>query len=139
MAKKKTREFVKSEQFQLTSLIDCVFLLLVSFMTTTVFKNPAALTMKMPMAVNSALIEEHKLITEIDADGKIALNGKRVYLDDYDLWLAREKVAKGANSLSILADMNAKHGLVLEVMKRAKMVGIERIIMATDEPLETQK
>ena len=105
-------------------------------MVTTVFKNPYALEMKLPIAEYSALTEELRLITEINADGHIALNGKRVYLDSYDSQLAREKDVKGANTLIIQADENTKHGIILSVMKMAKSVGIETIHMATDEPLE---
>ena len=133
---RKKKEFVEPEQFQLTSLIDCVFLLLIFFMVTTVFKNPSALQMKLPIAEYSSLTEERKLVTEIDAEGKLALNGKRVYLDSYDSQLAREKDLKSSNTLIIQADENAKHGQILAAMKMAKAVGIETIVMATDEPME---
>ena len=130
--------FGESEEIQMTPLIDCVFLLLIFFMTTTVFKNPSALKTILPVATFSALVDERKLIAEIDADGLIALNGQRVYLDNFDAQLARDKDDKESNALIIHADKNTKHGIILDLMKLAKSVGIERITMATDDPKESQ-
>ena len=130
--------FEETDEFQLTSLIDCVFLLLIFFMTTTVFKNPSALKTVLPVAESSMLVDERKLIAEIDADGLIALNGTRVYLDNFDAQLARDKEQKGSNTLIIHADKEAKHGIILDVMKLAKSIGIDKITMATDDPRESR-
>ena len=137
MQRKRT-QLSEPEEFQLTSLIDCVFLLLVFFMTTTVFKNPQALVMVLPVSGQGLIIEERRLIAEIDEEGKMALNGQRVYLDNFASRLAREKDMKNASTLSIHADKKTKHGQVLEAMKQAKQVGIERIVMVTDDPREEQ-
>ena len=130
--------FGESEEIQLTPLIDCVFLLLIFFMTTTVFKNPSALKTILPVATFSALVDERKLIAEINADGLIALNGERVYIDNFDAQLARDKDDKESNALIIHADKNTKHGIILDLMKLAKSIGIEKITMATDDPRESQ-
>ena len=130
--------FGESEEIQLTPLIDCVFLLLIFFMTTTVFKNPSALKTILPVATFSALVDERKLIAEINADGLIALNGERVYIDNFDARLARDKDDKDSTALIIHADKNTKHGIILDLMKLAKSIGIEKITMATDDPRESQ-
>ena len=130
--------FDETEELQVTSLIDCVFLLLIFFMTTTVFKNPSRLETVLPVADSSILVDERKLIAEIDDSGRIALNGKRVYLDNFDAQLARDKEQKGSNTLIIHADKEAKHGIILDVMKLAKSIGIEQITMATDDPKESR-
>ena len=130
--------FGESDELQMTPLIDCVFLLLIFFMTTTVFKNPSALKTVLPVATFSALVDERKLIAEINADGLIALNGERVYIDNFDARLARDKDDKDSTALIIHADKNTKHGIILDLMKLAKSIGIEKITMATDDPRESQ-
>ena len=67
---------------------------------------------------------------------KGALNGKIVPLENFDAFLITEKKTSGSGTLVIKADVAAKHGTVLKLMKMAKAVNIETIGMAVDT--ETQ-
>ncbi len=122
--------------FNLTPLIDCVFLLLIFFMVTTVFKNPAQLKMVLPDAENPMKLDKRQLICELDDEGNIALNGKTIPLDIFDAELVSQKQITGNNTLLIKADVAAKPGIVLKLMKLARAVQIETIAMAVESTTE---
>ncbi len=127
---------LEEEGLNITPLIDCVFLLLIFFMVTTVFKNPAKLIMELPIANNPLKIEERHIIVELDENDIIALNGEVVPLETFDAYLIIQKKITGSSTLLIKADVVAKHGTVLKLMKMAKDVGIETIGMAVDTETE---
>ncbi len=120
------------EGLNITPLIDCVFLLLIFFMVTTVFKNPAQLKMVLPDANNPVTLDKRQIICELDADDNIALNGRVVKINTFDADLLTEKQTTSNNTLLIKADVGAKHGTVLKLMKLARGVNIETISMAVD-------
>ena len=131
--KKRKESVIGRDGFDLTPLIDCVFLLLIFFMVTTVFKNPAKLKMTLPDAVNPMTLDKRQLLVELDEDGNIALNGTVASFDSFDAYLVSEKQKTGNNTLLIKADVAAKHGDVLKLMKIARSVQIETIAMAVED------
>ena len=132
MAIREKRAVLEEDMFNITPLIDCVFLLLIFFMVTTVFKNPAQLKMTLPIAENSLKLDKRQLVCELNDEGEIALNGQMTSFDSFDAFLVSEKQITGNNSLLIKADVAAKHGDVLKLMKIARSVQIETIAMAVD-------
>ena len=135
MALKKTASasVLETDELNMTPLIDCVFLLLIFFMVTTVFKNPAQLQMVLPEVQNPLDLDKRQLQCELDADGNIALNGKITSFDSFDAFLITEKQKTGNNMLLIKADVGTKHKNVLRLMKIAKEVQIETIAMAVED------
>jgi len=134
--RRKKGPILEDDIFNMTSLIDCVFLLLIFFMVTTVFKNPAQLQLTLPIAQNPQKLDKLQLVAELDDEGNVALNSKAVTFDTFDALLVNEKQKLGINSLLIKGDENAKHGDVLKLMKIARSVGIETIAMAVDTEIE---
>ncbi|MFA6470648.1 MAG: biopolymer transporter ExbD [Candidatus Latescibacterota bacterium] len=116
----------------MTPMIDCVFLLLIFFMVTTVFKNPAQLKMTLPDAYFPTKLDSKQITIELDAEGTIAIAGKQATIDQFDSYLVNEKQKSGTKSVVIRADKAAKHGDVLRLMRLAKGVGIETIALSAD-------
>jgi len=137
--KKRTASVLESDELNMTPLIDCVFLLLIFFMVTTVFKNPAHLKMTLPEVQNPQDLDKRQLQCELDAEGNIALNGKITSFDSFDAFLITEKQKTGNNMLLIKADVGAKHGNVLKLMKIAKDVQIETVAMAVEDVNREEK
>ena len=127
---------MESDKLNITPLIDCVFLLLVFFMVTTVFKNPAALKITLPITENPTKLDKRQLVAELDEEGNVALNSKPVTMDSFDAYLITEKRSLGINTLLIKADENSKHGDVIKLMIIARSVEIGSIAMAVDTEQE---
>jgi len=134
MAHKRVKKIdIGDASFDITPLIDCVFLLLIFFMVTTVFKNPARLKMELPFAENPRVLDKRQLVAELDDEGNVALNGVMASFDSFDAYLVSEKQKTGNNTLLIKADVHTRHGDVLKLMKIAKSVQIETIAMAVED------
>ena len=134
--RKKESALASEESLNITPLIDCVFLLLIFFMVTTVFKNPAKLKTTLPDADNPVKLDKRQLVCELDAEGNIALNGTIATFDSFDAYLVSEKQKTGNNTLLIRADVSTKHSDVLKLMKIARSVQIETIAMAVEHTAE---
>ncbi len=120
----------------LTPMIDCVFLLLVFFMVTTVFKQPHNLQVLLPEASQATVVEEKKLVASITADGQMEVNRHRVELGDLQGLLAREKETTRSLTLVIRTDKKTRHGLVLQLMEAAKSLGVDKVVLAAEEVRE---
>lgn len=118
----------------MTPMIDCVFLLLIFFMVTTVFQQPHSLKVDLPEARRSAVVEEKKLVATITADGRMEVNRHPVALGDLPSLLAQEQHNTRSLTLIVRTDRETRHGLLLEVLEMAKRLGIEQVVLATDDP-----
>ena len=123
----------ESHTIELAPLIDCVFLLLIFFMVTTVLKNPAQLKMTIPDAYNPTKMDKKIITVELTADGIIAIAGKQVPLDQFDAFLDVEKKKTQNNTVVIKTDKEAKHGDVLKLMKLSKEMNIEQIGIVVED------
>jgi biopolymer transport protein ExbD len=136
MARKQRRSLVGSVEMELTPLIDCVFLLLIFFMVTTVFKQPYRLKVLLPLAIEAVIIEEKKLVATVDRGGSMEINRFPVTPENLEGVLTREKEGARVVTLIIRTDKDTGHGLVLDMMETAKRIGIEKIVLATEKKEE---
>ena len=73
-------------------MIDAVFLLLIFFMTTTVFVKATQLKIELPDSVHyDQLKAEKKLNLRISSEGQLEINGQLVAMGQLASWLEREK------------------------------------------------
>ena len=99
-------EETENEELNLTPLIDCVFLLLIFFMVTTVFKQPHSLRVELPLANQATLVEEKKLVASIDKSGAMEINRNLTTLAELPDLLRREKETTRSLTLIIRTDKN---------------------------------
>ena len=126
----------KETELNLTPLIDCVFLLLIFFMVTTVFTDAASLKIELPQAQEWQTIQETRITLSIGREGRMELNGKQITRAALAAGLRAEKERTGETTLIIKGDRLTRHAYTLDVMETAKEVGIETISLAVDEPEE---
>ena len=107
MAKRKS--FDEEQGLNMTPLIDCVFLLLIFFMVTTVFKQPYTLQVELPEAVKANQVEEKKLVGTITSDGRMEINRSIVSSSELESVLLREKRATGSLTLILRTDEQSRH------------------------------
>ncbi len=134
MRRKRSASIEEGADLDMTPMIDCVFLLLIFFMVTAVFKQPYTLKVELPKASQSTVVEEKKLVATISADGQLEINRQSVDLRELSGLLAREQQSTRSLTLIIRTDKETRHGLVLEVMETAKRLSIEKVVLATEDP-----
>ena len=131
MAKKKS--VYDEQEMNLTPMIDCVFLLLIFFMVTTVFKQPYSLQVELPEAQQAQVVEEKKLVASISSDGRMEINRHPVTMANIYQVLAREKEGTRSLTLVVRTDKETKHKYLLDLFEAAKRAGIEKIPLATED------
>jgi len=130
---RKRADLEEGTDLDMTPMIDCVFLLLIFFMVTAIFKQPYTLKVELPQAHQATMVEEKKLVATIAADGQLEINRRAVALEALAELLAAEQQTTRSLTLIIRTDKETRHGLVLEVMETAKRLDIDKVVLATDE------
>ena len=128
----KGRSLLKEEEVDLTPLIDCVFMLLICFMVTTVFITTKGLNVDMPKssAAESQPGKDINLI--IEEDGTMELNGDRVSMDRLPSEIKRLKEQLQTENMILQAHLQTKHSLVVKVVDIARAQGLQGIAFARE-------
>ena len=133
MPRPRRKSLYEEQELNMTPLIDCVFLLLIFFMVTTVFKQPYSLQVVLPEAQQAQIVEEKKLVASITQDGRMEINRHLVTLDALEQVLLREKEGTRSLTLVVRTDQETPHKYLLDLFEIAKRVGIEKIPLATED------
>ncbi len=123
---------MEAEEPDMTPLIDCVFLLLIFFMVTTVFLHTKGLEVDMPAQSESVEDQKKDINVLIDSEGKIELKGEVIE----PAYLAQRLVQamEEANNKNIIiqAEGECPQKYVIFVVDKAKEVGVEAIAFARE-------
>jgi len=129
-------------EVNLTSLIDVVLLLLVFFMVSTSFVKQSQITIRLPEAESTAIVEEVPLQIDIliTESGTYLVNGRELINNRAETIRNALQKTSGNNynlPLTISADANAKHQDVVTAMDVAGRLGFREISIATvNDPVE---
>ena len=132
-SRRRKARVAQDQEKNLTPLIDCVFLLLIFFMVTTVFKQPYRLQVELPQARNAREAEEKKLVASVTVDGQMEINREIIGQGDIERVLLLEKQSTRSLTLILRTDKETKHKWVLLILEAAKRVGVSTILLATED------
>ncbi len=123
-------------EVNMTSLIDVVLLLLVFFMVSTSFVKQSQISIRLPKADSSAIVEEvaEQLDIMITEQGTFLVNGRELINNRPEtIRNALQKLSAGNTSmpLTISADGNTPHQYVVTAMDVAGKLGFVKINIAT--------
>ena len=125
--KDQPKSFLAEGGPDMTPLIDCVFLLLIFFMVTTVFLHTKGLEVDMP-AQSEATEEKKKDINVLlDRDGTIQIKGEDVLPAALAARLVAAMAEANNENIIIQADGECAQKHVVFVVDKAKEVGVEGI------------
>lgn len=141
----KLQNRVKEEpNIDLTSLIDVVFLLLLFFMVSTTFDQPAVLKVNLPeaSAVDAPTDLPERLELVIDANGLMFLNDRQLIDSKEHTIKAAFIEAVGEDRdlpLILRADRETPHHFVVTVMDVAAQLGFSNLSIATERAAGSDK
>jgi len=123
-------------EVNMTSLIDVVLLLLVFFMVSTSFVKQSQISIRLPEADSSAIVEEvaEQLDIMITEQGTFLINGRELINNRPEtIRNALQKLSAGNTRmpLTISADGNTPHQYVVTAMDVAGKLGFVKINIAT--------
>jgi biopolymer transport protein ExbD len=126
------REEEDNFSFDMTPMIDVVFLLIIFFMVSTVFVDfSRKMDINLPTSKSSAIDESAKTLeVEMSKDKKIFLAGKPLTLLGLETTLAKMEFKDKKPSAIIRADKSLPYGDVIQVMGLLQKKGIPDISVA---------
>ena len=128
-----SRTLLKDEDVDLTPLVDCVFMLLIFFMVTTVFITSKGLNVDMPKDSTAESKPGKDINLIIEEDGLMELNGEAVALDDLPEELIRLKEQLETENMILQAHPTTVHNTVAMVVDIARAQGLEGIAFAREQ------
>ena len=121
----------KDAEINMSTLIDIVFILLIFFIVTTVFRNDPGVEVKVPSAISSDRMKQDAVMLAVTADGRVFHGGRNVGMEGVrpliDSLLAEDKEMP----VVIQSDEKAEHGVVLQVVDLARLAGAKQVFSAT--------
>ncbi|MDY7107749.1 MAG: biopolymer transporter ExbD [Planctomycetota bacterium] len=126
---------------EITPMIDVVFLLIIFFMTTARFALETRADLELPRekGEQQETAEEAGIIINIDADGAIIVDGRRVSLDGLERIVTAEVArlpGRNAERLKLLirADRGGNTRRLNEIVARLRATGVGAARLATQVP-----
>ena len=116
-----------------SSMADIAFLLLIFFMTTTIFKMEDGLPVSLPRAETAAK-QKREMITHIwiDATGVISINDKLIQIVDVEPIIKSQLAEKHDLIVAFNADHRTPYGIISEVMEQLKKASAIRVSFTSD-------
>lgn len=115
------------------SMADIAFLLLIFFMTTTIFKMEDGLPVTLPRAETAQKQKREKIMhIWIDAAGNISINDKLVAVPQVEDILINMLSEKPDLIVAFNADDRAPYGVVSDVMEELKKANAIRVSFTSD-------
>jgi biopolymer transport protein ExbD len=124
-------------RLDITPLIDVVFLLLIFFMLTSNSVLQSGIRVTLPSTGESFTVPSNRVEVYITAKDKVYFRGKSLTRDE--LLTSLTSAGERFTAVLIFADVDARHGKVVEIEDICRRAGFTSISVATqpvEEPLK---
>lgn len=123
-------ESEKETEINLSSMIDCIFILLIFFIVTTVFVEEPGVEINKPPAVSDYDLEKNSIIIAITADGRVVYGGKEIGIAGVAAQI-KQQIKQNDIPVIIQADYQADHGVFSKVWSEVRNAGAKKISVST--------
>ena len=107
------------DDIPMAPMIDCVFLLLIFFMVSAIMKAQPPFTVTLPDSATKHEFTRKKFNLFISPDGRFSIDDQEMLtLADLEMFISAHE--NQISTLIIKADKRAKHGIVIDIVERAK-------------------
>ncbi len=124
-----SEESERGVDINMSPLIDCVFLLLIFFIVTTVFVEETGVEVQKPQAASAQDLEKQSILIALTEDGRIVYGGREIGLNGIRGVVARQLREKEAPVI-ILADANARTSPLVDIIDECKLAGAKQVSIA---------
>ena len=123
-------EFIRPKKVRLSldmaPLIDIVFQLLIFFMLTSTFLNPA-IQLNLPKAVQADPRQMEKIVVSVDGKGAVFVNTQPVSLDSLQANLTSRLVQEPRKAVHIRGDQEMPYKTFIKIIDISRQAGAEQI------------
>ena len=129
------RRNLEPPRVDLTAMIDVVFLLLIFFMISTTFIERPGLKIDLPESAAFDVLHDKELQIYLGKNGEIFFQDQQMSLAELLRQLKPYRAAAAKMTFLLMADKDALHGNVIQVMDAAKTAGFGKLAIATDKEI----
>lgn len=106
----------------ISPLMDCVFILLIFFIVTTVFVEETGVEVDRPQAASGSELEKTSILIAVTANGEVVYGGERININRVEP-LVKRMLQEEEVPVIIQADQKSETGVVVRVIDQAKRAG----------------
>ena len=118
------------EGIDMSPLIDCVFILLIFFIVTTVFVDETGVEVDKPQAASSVQLEKTSILLALTESGAVVYGGKDIGISGVQS-LVKRMLQKEDIPVIVQADAASNTGMLVRVIDEAKLGGALKVSLAT--------
>jgi len=123
-------EFVRPKKVRLSldmaPLIDIVFQLLIFFMLTSTFLNPA-IQLNLPKAIQADPRQMEKIVVSVDGKGAVFVNTQPVSFDSLQANLTSRLIQEARKAVHIRGDQEMPYKTFIKIVDISRQAGAEQI------------
>jgi biopolymer transport protein ExbD len=115
----------------MSPLIDCVFILLIFFIVTTVFVEETGVEVDKPQAASASRLEKNSILIALTGKGQVVYGGRDIGVRGVQPLVRRLVQADDTLPVIVQADKTAPAGLLVRIIDEAKLAGALKVSVAT--------
>ena len=127
MSRKRKRGDSEEAKVDMTPMLDIVFIMLIFFIVTTSFVKESGIAVRNIEASKKASSKAQNVTISIDENGVIIMNGRLVDVERVVANVQSFLAENNTTTAIVRAQQATPHGLVVEVIDKAKQAGIENV------------
>ncbi|MEM7386275.1 MAG: biopolymer transporter ExbD [Verrucomicrobiota bacterium] len=118
-------------EINLSPMIDCIFILLIFFIVTTVFVEETGVRVNKPEISSATRLDKNSILIAVTAENKIMYGGKSIGVQGVAP-IVKQLLSQGDEMPVIIqGDSKASHGIVQQVHGEAKLAGANLISVSS--------
>jgi biopolymer transport protein ExbD len=114
----------------LSSMLDCIFILLIFFIVTTTFVDETGIEVDKPQAASAVELEKSSILIALTANGEVVYGGREIGIGGVQA-LVKRMLQKEDLPVIVQADAAAPSGLLVRIIDEAKLAGATKVSVAT--------
>ncbi|MGA0173480.1 MAG: ExbD/TolR family protein [Phycisphaerales bacterium] len=114
----------------MSPLIDCVFILLIFFIVTTVFVEETGVEVDKPQAASASQLEKSSILIALTAKGEVVYGGRDIGISGVQP-LVKRMIQREDLPVIVQADQASQSGLLVRIIDEAKLAGATKVSVAT--------
>ena len=114
----------------MSPLIDCVFILLIFFIVTTVFVEETGVEVDKPQAASASQLEKSSILIALTAKGEVVYGGRDIGISGVQP-LVKRMIQREDLPVIVQADQASQSGLLVRIIHEAKLAGATKVSVAT--------
>ncbi len=116
----------------ISPLIDCVFILLIFFIVTTVFVEETGVEVDKPQAASASQLEKTSILIALTEKGEIVYGGREIGVSGVQP-LVKRMLQKEDVPVIVQADRSSQSGLLVRIIDECKLAGATKVSVATSQ------